>query len=192
MTDFHESPLEGESGPERRIVLAAMDFTDTASAGLDAAIRDALQTGGALHVVHVLPPMVIAPVPGVAPPPLASSMMDLGANTSGSIPRDRTAAQREVEAHVRQHVPPEATLEIHSHVCVGKPAPEITRLAEEIGADALYVSTRGRSGLRRLVHGSVAEAVVRLAPCPVVVMRAQTASGAPASERRGAAPSKAS
>lgn len=53
----------------------------------------------------------------------------------------------------------------------GSPAPEIVAAAREWAADLLVVGTHGRGGLGRLVLGSVAEAVLRDAPCPVLAVR---------------------
>lgn len=53
----------------------------------------------------------------------------------------------------------------------GRPSIEIARFAEEAGSDLLVQSTHGLTGLERLVLGSTAEAVVRLAPCPVLTLR---------------------
>jgi nucleotide-binding universal stress UspA family protein len=51
------------------------------------------------------------------------------------------------------------------------PAPAICRYARTHGVDLIVITTHGRTGLTHLVMGSVAEAVVRYAPCPVLVMR---------------------
>ena len=53
----------------------------------------------------------------------------------------------------------------------GKPADQILATAREWDADAIVVGTHGRSGVSRLVLGSTAEAVVRQAPCPVLVIK---------------------
>jgi nucleotide-binding universal stress UspA family protein len=52
-----------------------------------------------------------------------------------------------------------------------RPAEEIVRLAREEQADAIVLGTHGRSGLRHLLMGSVAEEVVRNAECPVMTVR---------------------
>jgi len=59
----------------------------------------------------------------------------------------------------------------------GKPAAEIVRLAKERDADLIVMSTQGRGGLRRLLMGSVAEAVIRTSDIPVLVARPGTAAG---------------
>lgn len=53
----------------------------------------------------------------------------------------------------------------------GDAASEICRHAKELGAGAILVATHGRSGLKRMMMGSVAEHVLRAAPCPVYVLR---------------------
>lgn len=53
----------------------------------------------------------------------------------------------------------------------GRPADEIVRLAVEGGHDLILMCTRGRTGLKRLVLGSVAEEVLRLSPVPVLIVR---------------------
>jgi nucleotide-binding universal stress UspA family protein len=54
----------------------------------------------------------------------------------------------------------------------GEPAECILKTAQEIGADLIVMGTHGRTGLSRLLMGSVAEHVVRKAPCPVLTIRA--------------------
>ena len=53
----------------------------------------------------------------------------------------------------------------------GRPADEILAAAIESGADLIAMATHGRTGLRRLLFGSVAEAVLRRAPVPVFMIR---------------------
>lgn len=61
---------------------------------------------------------------------------------------------------------------VQTRVLVGADAAEeIVRFARENGFDLLVIGTHGRTGLRRLVLGSVAERVVREAACPVLVVR---------------------
>ncbi|HEY9085863.1 MAG TPA: universal stress protein [Candidatus Tyrphobacter sp.] len=65
-----------------------------------------------------------------------------------------------------------AGIETETAALSGEPAYEIDRYARDIGADAVVMGTHGRSGLKRLFMGSVAEAVLRAAPCPVIVVHA--------------------
>src|SRR5262249_48839479 len=65
----------------------------------------------------------------------------------------------------------------------GDPAVEIIRLAAEVKANLIVMGTHGRTGLGRLMMGSVAEAVLRRAPCPVLTLKAPF-SWAPGCRRR--------
>ena len=58
-----------------------------------------------------------------------------------------------------------------SVVRVGSPSAEIVHAAATLPADMIVISTHGRTGLKHLLIGSVAEQVVRRAPCPVLVVR---------------------
>ena len=60
---------------------------------------------------------------------------------------------------------------VHTAVLLGEPAHGITDYAQEKGAQLIVVPSHGRTGLTRLLIGSVAERVVRLAHCPVLVLR---------------------
>jgi nucleotide-binding universal stress UspA family protein len=64
-----------------------------------------------------------------------------------------------------------ATVRVHAHLRIDAPAQEIAQIAADLEADLVVVGTHGRRGIARLLLGSVAEAVVRLAPCPVLVVR---------------------
>lgn len=57
------------------------------------------------------------------------------------------------------------------------PAETIVQVAEEVGADTIIMSTHGRSGVSRIVFGSVAEKVLRLANVPVLLIRAGSSVG---------------
>ena len=62
-------------------------------------------------------------------------------------------------------------IHIYTHTRIGTPGEEIIALAEEVGADLIFVGTHGRSGISRLVLGSTAEYVMREAGCPVMIVR---------------------
>ncbi len=59
----------------------------------------------------------------------------------------------------------------------GNPAEEILRYAEEEGIDLILMSTHGLSGFSRWVYGSVADRVLRGAPCPVLLVRPRPPKG---------------
>jgi hypothetical protein len=65
-----------------------------------------------------------------------------------------------------------------THLRLESPAAEIAQLCSDLEADLAIVGTHGRRGFSRVLLGSVAEAVVRLAPCPVLVVRVPRATAA--------------
>ncbi|MDN3511522.1 MAG: universal stress protein [Candidatus Jettenia sp.] len=69
---------------------------------------------------------------------------------------------------------PEGTtdvLEIETIIVKGVPFYEITNAAKELGVDIIVMGTHGRTGISHVMMGSVAEKVVRKAPCPVLMVR---------------------
>jgi nucleotide-binding universal stress UspA family protein len=61
--------------------------------------------------------------------------------------------------------------DLHVTVLIGNPGHCIVSFAAEQGADLIVIPSHGRTGLARMLLGSVAERVVRLAHCPVLVLR---------------------
>ena len=59
---------------------------------------------------------------------------------------------------------------LHTALLSGRPAREIVRYAQDHGVDLIVVGTHGRTGVTRVLLGSVAEAVVRLSSCPVLAV----------------------
>jgi nucleotide-binding universal stress UspA family protein len=81
---------------------------------------------------------------------------------------------------------PDGTIRVERRLEEGDPATQIVRVAQETGCDLIVLGTHGRAGLARLLMGSTAEQVMRLAPCSVVTLKApfpKAGSGAP--ERAG-------
>jgi nucleotide-binding universal stress UspA family protein len=68
-------------------------------------------------------------------------------------------------------VPPDPTVPVVRRLVMGDPAAEIPRVAKEENVDLIVMGTHGRTGLLRLLMGSVAELVVRRAPCAVLTVR---------------------
>ena len=60
---------------------------------------------------------------------------------------------------------------VETSVLYGDPVNEIITFSRETNADLIVVGTKGKSGIERIVLGSVAEGVVREAPCPVLVVK---------------------
>ena len=136
----------------RRTVVVPIDFSDDSFAALDTAAEMVDDTAD-LRIVHVLPELEPAE-PGVI------------WHTIDDTSREEHATQAlEAELLKRDH----GGLTIH--VCIGNPGHEIAAYAEELDAGLIVIPSRGKSALKRLLLGSVAERVVRLAHCPVLVLK---------------------
>ena len=79
--------------------------------------------------------------------------------------------ERILEDITRHQVAPSSDIKVFAHARIGPRADSILALANEVGASLIAVGTHGRSGLARWALGSVAEAIVRDAQCPVFVAR---------------------
>jgi len=78
---------------------------------------------------------------------------------------------KKVATAIRRRLSPQSSaLEF---IQVGGSSKEIIKAAKAWGSDLIVIGSHGRSGVQRVVFGSVAEAVMRNAPCPVVVVRAK-------------------
>lgn len=144
-------------------ILCAVDFSRGSEATLEVAADLARRHGGALTLLHVREPPPAAGGRGFVPPP--------GPSEAEAVEIGRSLDRWRAEAARRSGG------EVHTAVATGSPASEIVRLARERPFDAVVVGTHGRTGLGRLVLGSVAERVVREAPCPVVVVRPRVDRG---------------
>ncbi len=95
----------------------------------------------------------------------------------------RQTSERELRALAEREVG--GAVLTNTLVRQGQPAHEIVNCARELAVDLIVLSTHGRTGLRHVLVGSVAENVVRYAPCPVLVVREQ-GRGPVKGTRRGA------
>ncbi len=74
---------------------------------------------------------------------------------------------------LNQIIPSAPEVPYKHHHLTGSPSEEIVAFAKDMGIDLIIMTTHGRTGLKRALMGSVAEAVVRHADCPVLVLRSQ-------------------
>ncbi len=139
-----------------RKILVAVDGSPFAARAAEVAAELANDLGAQLALVHAVDPAVVAYAPegGVPAGELIAAAEREGRQLLADF-RERTSAQR----------PPFAFLE------QGSPAAEIVRTAQTWAADLIVIGSHGRKGLERALLGSVAEAVVRHATCPVLVVR---------------------
>ncbi len=144
-----------------RRILHPTDFSTASRPALDRAIALARQNQAPLWVVHALPPMVL-PLGGDAAfmPPGAYEAMDQGARQHAR-KQLATLVERAKKVGVRAS----------ALLVDGAPAEQIARAIRRTRADLVVIGTHGRTGLSKMLLGSVAERVVRLASCPVLTIR---------------------
>ncbi len=149
--------------PFRR-VLVTTDFSETSLEALPIAAEIASHFDAELLLVHVLP--VDSPTPWDIPP-----YADFGL-ASLPLPEYESHVRQEVDRRLLQVAAKHAAgAKVRCPVRRGDAAAEIGRVAAEEKADLIVLATHGWTGWRHLVFGSVAEKVLREAPCPVLSVR---------------------
>ena len=136
----------------KHIVLAPIDFSDESLHAVEVALSVAASPGG-VHVVHVLPDLAVIE-PGVAWQTI-----------------DDQTRRTQAEIAFRERMSDPRYAKVQMHILIGDPGREITDLAQNLGVELIVMPSHGRRGLSRLLIGSVAERVIRLAHCPVLVLR---------------------
>lgn len=142
-------------------VLVPIDFSPSSRAALEYATFLAGKLAAELDVLHVWEP------PGyVGPDTLA--LLPVAAGQPGW-DQTRTDVTREVEHFLTKTAARPKQLSVR--VEAGEPSDTILQIAKDGGADLIVMGTHGRTGLSRLLIGSVAEAVLRRSTCPVLTIR---------------------
>ena len=136
-----------------RTVLHPTDYSELSHPAFDLACSLARDFRADLIICHVAPPPIVAAGEGV-------------------VTDFPTGESEQMVARLEQVTPGDPQVRVTHKLLRGDPAAEIIRLAGEVNADLIVIGTHGRSGLGRLLMGSVAEAVTREAPCPVVTVKA--------------------
>ena len=139
-------------------ILVAMDLSDAAPATIAAAKREAERLASPVTAVHCVDDEELARIAMLASPP-PSTVLD---------------ATRRIAALARA-----AKLGAEVSVICGAPADAIVNAARGIGADLVIVAPHPHTRLERMLHRSVAETVVRRAPCSVLVVRSAAPSSPP-------------
>jgi nucleotide-binding universal stress UspA family protein len=136
----------------KNTILVPTDFSKESLAAVDTALELVIDASH-VHVLHVLPPL------SAVEPAVVWQVVN----------------EDTVEQHVRESMdeklPKSKYGGIHREVAFGSPGATIASYAERIGADLIVIPSHGRTGLARILIGSVAEVVVRHAHCPVLVLR---------------------
>jgi nucleotide-binding universal stress UspA family protein len=135
-----------------RKILHPTDFSERSDHAFRLACALARDHNAPLIVLQVQPPFVA-----------------YGDGLVGVPPPDCTD---ELRARLRDLDPHDPKVVLERRLIEGEPSTEILRVAREAGCDLIVMGTHGWTGLRRLLMGSVAEDVVRKAPCPVLTVKA--------------------
>jgi nucleotide-binding universal stress UspA family protein len=131
-----------------RTILHPTDFSESAEAAFSVAGMLATAHKARLIVLHVYP-------------------LPISRGEGIDYPSDQVELWRLLD---RYHAP-DPDIEVEGRLVQGSPPDEIVRQAEEEGCDLIVMGTQGRTGLARLLMGSVAEKVMRGAHCPVLTVR---------------------
>ncbi|MCS6913370.1 MAG: universal stress protein [Myxococcales bacterium] len=146
-----------------RKILVPTDFSACADQALEYGLGLARTLGASIELCHC------APAPDYHVPALVSPAMRVAAtDLVAQLAQMQHAAQQELQQRVERHrgegVPLSwCTLE-------GVPDESICQHARQSGCDLIVLGSHGRRGLSRVLLGSIAERVVRFAPCPVLVV----------------------
>ena len=137
-------------------ILVPIDFSQDSEHAVDSAVGLAQQFQARLTLLHAIY------IPEAAEVNLAAYMDKI-----------RSEADQSIDARLqRVH---DAGITAEAVTAVGAPSQTIVDTARDQHADLIVMGTHGRTGLRHMLIGSVAERVVRLAPCPVMVVPRESA-----------------
>jgi nucleotide-binding universal stress UspA family protein len=139
-----------------RTILHPTDFSKQAEFAFQLACSLARDYGAELYIVHVVTPPVVVYGEGVLPVAPENYQAEL---------REKLNRLHATDPKVR----------VLHRLVEGEPVDEILHMAKETGCDLIVMGTHGRRGLGRVLMGSVAEKIVRTAPCPVVTVREPSA-----------------
>jgi universal stress protein A len=143
-------------------ILCPVDFSDNSREAMRRAADLAVATGGSLTLLHVVHVPIAAYADGapMMPQPGERLTQELG-----------TAAEKSL-AEWKKRAEEMGAKNVTTQVVAGVPWHMIVETLEaDRGYDLVVIGTHGRTGLSRVLLGSVAETVVRHAPCPVLVVR---------------------
>jgi nucleotide-binding universal stress UspA family protein len=147
-------------------ILFAGDFSGASRDAFGAARALARGPGAHLYVLNVVEPVLLA----------GSSGPSRGPSLPAVFPPDTPAHHKEVEDRLRASYHADAPIAVDYLVRGGDASVEILRAADEVDADLIVMGTQGRSGVDRLVCGSVAESVMQRSGRPVLIVRSPSVS----------------
>lgn len=138
------------------LIVVPVDFSEEADRAMDYALRIA-ERAEQVCAIHVAPPLVVFEP------------------TVYEIISDSERAQRLAESLKKRYADAKYS-GVRFQVRFGDPGQKIVAYASEIKAGLIVMPSHGRTGISRLLIGSVAERVVRMAGCPVLILRPSDAA----------------
>lgn len=157
-----------------KVILSPIDFSSHSHEALQTAVDLAKRFGSQLLLVHA--------VPAIAKLPSATSIFH-EAEFEQELHKDAEQRLKNLAEKLEKNGLQAVQTEVGIANDVGM---EILRMADHHSADLIVIATHGMTGWHRLAFGSVAEKVVRLASCPVLVLRANPKAGSEASQKDNA------
>lgn len=139
-------------------IVFATDFSDASKGALEKAIELARKEGAEMIVAHVYEPPASLSHSGVADDLIEAEL-------ENTIRHDAEKHMEPVLATVRA-----AGVRVRGEILAGHVSKQLVDLASRNGAAMLVVGTHGRTGLKKLVVGSVASQIIATAPCPVLTV----------------------
>jgi nucleotide-binding universal stress UspA family protein len=141
-------------------ILVPVDFSAPSETALTYALTLAAASNAALHVCHI-----------ISVPHVLDALYERGFEPEETVKRIEHKARQRVNEIVRSA---SSTLKPHLHCLEGDARDGVLEYAEKLKADLIVMGTHGRQGAERFFMGSVAEAVVRRASCPVLTLRGES------------------
>ncbi len=145
-------------------ILCPLDFSRSSLKALEAAKEIALQFGAKIDLVHVIPP-----VP-VSDSGIGYNAPNISFNVSLYLSELEESTHYSLEKVVENNLS-DIQSGVTKNVLRGQEADKIVQFASESDSDLIVISTHGKTGLKRLLLGSVAEGIIRHAPAPVLCIR---------------------
>lgn len=143
--------------PEIRRILVPVDFSAPAVRAIEYAAVLAAELGATVHLLHVLEESFVSHGPWESHP--------------GELAERRELTVQDLSARLQVVASGFKGAKVTTEVRSGRAAREIVAVATSRGTDLIVMGTHGRTGLGRLLMGSIAEEVVRKAPCPVLTVK---------------------
>ncbi|MDJ0743045.1 MAG: universal stress protein [Xenococcaceae cyanobacterium MO_167.B27] len=137
---------------KKKSVLIPLDFSELSYQAI-ATAKEYVESCSSLHVIHVMTPVYQE----------YSIAMDV------SIEEEKR--KQEIQDFLKSKLSEMGYEAVQIEVAIGDPSTQIVDYAEEIEADLIVMPSHGRKGMSRFLIGSVAERVVRLSHCPVLILK---------------------